>query len=68
MGNFGIVFQIVALLIIASPVAASSVEGELKPLKILTLGKQSQDCYFIPQTVMLTCLKTEEVCKVWQRC
>jgi hypothetical protein len=34
--------QVVAFLfIVASPVAASSVEGDLKPLKILTLGKRS---------------------------
>jgi hypothetical protein len=43
-------FQIVTLLwIVARPVAASSVEGDLKPLKILTLGKRSQCCHLVAQ-------------------
>ena len=50
-------FQIVALLfIVASPVAASSVEVDLKPLKILTLGKRSQWCHLVCSGTLLTCL------------
>ena len=62
-------FQFVVLLVIASPVAASSTTGAVKPLKILTLGKQCQDIWLLRvQSFELTYLKTGEACKDWQRC
>ena len=68
MRNAGILFQVLVLLVVANPVAAASVGGEVKPLKILTLGKESQGCRSVVRDLVLTYLKTEEVCKDWQRC
>jgi hypothetical protein len=43
MTNAGILVAVITLLTIASPVAATPIGGEVKPLKILALGKHRQD-------------------------
>jgi hypothetical protein len=57
MSHGAMLFQVVTLLLmVANPVAASSVEGDIKPLKILTLGKRCHRLSPRCLGAVLTCL------------